>query len=81
MGDNTTHTHIFLALCVEETLADCDSRSKVLHAISVLEQRYLPQVIGTYVHLTSEAYKAFPTFQLTVKGEKHLWLTLGLHHQ
>ena len=66
----TQHTHIFPALYKEETLADCDSRGKVLHTISVLEQRYLPQVIGAYVHLTSEAYKAFPTFQLIVLGKQ-----------
>ena len=70
MGNNTTHTHIFPALCNDETLSDCNSRSKVLHAISILEQRYLPQVIGTYVHLTSEAYKTFPTFQLIVLGKQ-----------
>ena len=57
-------------MCKEETLADCDSHSKVLHAISVLVQRYLPQVIETYVHLTSEAYKTFTTFQLIVLGKQ-----------
>jgi len=62
MGDNTTHTHIFPVLCNEETLADCDLHSKVLHAISVLEQIYSLQVI--------EAYKAFPTFQLIVLGKQ-----------
>ena len=66
----TQHTHIFPALCNEETFADCDACSKVSHAVSVLEQRYSPQVIETYVHLTSEAYKAFPTFQLIVLGKQ-----------
>ena len=79
-GGNTQHTHTsahrnevkladahFSALCNDEMLADCD---KVLHAISVLEEKFSSIQTGTYAHLTSEAYKAFPTFQLIILGQQ-----------
>lgn len=36
----------------------------------MLEEKFSSIQTGTYAHLTSEAYKAFPTFQLIILGQQ-----------